>query len=263
MNKILLLIVFSVLFLFACKHEPESPSEGPEIPQAGCKLQKKILKNSNQSYTYEYDSEGRISKYTELWNDVPRTWNVFHYSGKRMVSRESWSDYPNSTLKMERLDTLIYNDKGLISEKRVLIPKDNLSVKTIYQYVYNSDGLPVESRVVDAVANETILSHKYFWENGNIAGKEDYAGDFGDLMHEWVYEYGTGLNPEKIVAMYPEHPDYQSENLEKAMNATDYTGLLDLLCNPCFHNYDLNEQDLPTRIHYGWGKEIELIWDCP
>lgn len=179
-----------------------------------------------------------------------------------MTSRETWTDYPSSPLKMTRLDTLIYNNEGRIIERQVLEPEDNFSVHLIYKYAYDDAGFPVTSQTYYPATNEYWSSYKYLWENGNIVKKEDYEGDFEYLEHEWFYEYGPGLNHEKIAAMFPEYPEYQNNNVVKFMSAKDYTGLLDLLCNPCVHQYDLNDYNLPTRIHYGWDNEIELIWDC-
>ncbi|MCF8244217.1 MAG: hypothetical protein K9J37_03445 [Saprospiraceae bacterium] len=77
--------------------------------------------------------------------------------------------------------------------------------------------------------NEYWSSHKYIWENGNIKKKEDYDGEFGQLEHEWFYEYSNALNYQFVLGLFPEYPEYLTKNMGKSTMAKDYTGLLDLI----------------------------------
>ncbi len=262
MYKIIFISTILVFSCLGCQKDPNPPINFP-VDLPNCRLLGSSQKGEFRSYTYEYDASGRLIKQIEKWNGVDRLWYVLNYDGDKLISREHWSEYPNSPIEMVRLDSLVYNDIGQIIEKRELLPNDNFSTHLIYFYEYDSNELPIKSRTFYPTNNEFWSSHKYIWEDGNITKKEDYEGEFGQLEHEWFYEHGDALNYQLILGLIPEHPEYRTTNMVKSSMAKDYTGLLDLICNPCKTNYKVNDEGLPTSIHYEWDEHpILLEWEC-
>lgn len=263
------LLFYTLLFtaLFACKHEPQNPAVNPtqgDPSLPNCHLLRSSYKdNPAMEYVFEYDSFGRLVKRLELWNGALRVWHVLRYDdNSRLQAREQWTAYTGSPVKMVYYDTLLYNAEGQVAERRVLDPENNFAPKFIYDYSYDADGYPVKSRTYYVPSNTYFFSYEYTWTDGNLTRKTDYAGDFGALRHEWFYEYAPFINPERLCTVFPENPEYRSRNVVKTMSAKDYTGLLDLICNPCKHSYTPNPYAVPVRIKYGWGDELELEWDC-
>lgn len=259
-------LIFSLIFVagvFACKHEPLNP---PLDPQDGslpdCQLLSSTPKNAARQYMYQYDSLGRLASRLELWSGALRVWHILRYSGDRLVAREMWTAYTVGEPKMNFYDTLLYNTAGQISEVRTLQPDNGFTAYVIDDYTYDAAGRPISSRAFYPSEGKYLFSKRYTWENGNIVKIEDYSGGFAQLLHEWFYEYNTGINPEQLATLFPETPENQNRNLVRTTRATDYTGLLDLECNPCEHKYVLNPQGLPVLIRYGWDNEIMFEWDC-
>lgn len=262
MKRNLLICALAFFALTGCEKESSpSPDSGSGLPD--CKLISLSQENSFRSYTFEYDSTGRLVKENEKWNGTLRLWSVMRYENGQLVAREHWTNYPSQSVALASYDTLIYNGLGQIEEKRVYHGPDAPDPHLVYFYEYDTEGFPVKSRLFYPAGNEYWSSRKYFWENGNLTKIEDYGGNFQGLEHEWFYEYGKALNYQKQLAMFPEHPEYQSVNMVSKMKANDYTGLLDFICNPCHHKYEVNSDGLPKVIKYGWDEnKTYLDWDC-
>ncbi|MCF8244218.1 MAG: hypothetical protein K9J37_03440 [Saprospiraceae bacterium] len=141
MKKIIFAITTLMLSCIGCKKEHNPPINFP-VDLPNCKLLVSSQQGDFGSYTYEYNASGRLTKQIEKWNGVDRLRYILNYDGDRLVSRELWTEYPNETPKMASFDSLIYNNAGQISERRVLSPSDNFSIHLVYSYEYNSDGLP-------------------------------------------------------------------------------------------------------------------------
>ncbi len=257
-----LILITALLGLFSCKKESNNQVI-PATNNIACKLVGQSQAGDYKTYAYEYDSNGRIQKMIEKWNGVERIWYIMHYEGERMVSREQWTHYPDAEEVFIRLDTFIYDDQGRLIEKRELMPGENNAIHLVYKYENGPIGLPISSTTYYPNNNEYWSSHKYFWENGNIVKIEDYRGEFEQLEHEWFLEYSGALNYERVLGAFPEVPEYKTINMVKSSEAKDYTGLLDLLCNPCKTNFEVNEKGLPVSIKYEWDdKPIILEWEC-
>ncbi len=100
---------------------------------------------------------------------------------------------------------------------------------------------------------------RYYWRNDNIVQVNHLDGK-RNLRYEFFYEYDykpnyQRNNPHFIIYTYT----WSKHNVIK-FSAKDYTGLLDLACNPCHTNYFYNSSGLPTRVIYDWSRALEITY---
>ncbi len=250
-------LIFTLLL--ACKHDPVQPNGSI------CQLVKLTRPGSTLTtenvLQFEYDAAGNLIRQNEFFDDSLWHWTILNYDNGRLLAREYWDNYKQiPTLNSK--DSLIYNSLGQISEVWIFWPTNATTPHYKDFYEYDAQGLPVKTRYFSSTSNKVLLSYRYFWENGNITKVEDYAGDFGALQHEWFYEYSDVLNYQRILKLTPEYPQYLTQNMVSRSSAKDYTGLLDLICDPCQTSFWANNDHYPERIKYGWGETEVLVWDC-
>ncbi len=263
MKPTVLISAFAFLLLCNCKKEQNSQELPTAAELPSCKLVGKHQEGDYKTYSYEYGSNGKLYKLIEKWNGTDRIWFVFNYNNDKLVSRQQYTHYPNAEEVFIRIDSFVYNDKGFLIEKIELLPGENNKIHLVYKFENDDNGQVISSTTFYPTNDEYWSSHKYFWENGNIIKIEDYSGEFQQLEHEWFLEYDTAFNYEKVIGAFPESPENNTLNMVKKGEAKDYTGLLDLLCNPCETSFLLNDKNLPVSIKHGWDDKPEILeWTC-
>lgn len=172
--RILLPTLILSLLLIACKKNKD---------QNNCILDKVELSsnNSTQTDTYEYDTQGRISKIINTFSGIRH----FEYFTDSVVITT------NNIREVYLLDS-----KGLaISSKTTFFPNPN-SLQDDYLYSYNADGYLIEER--------HIFSQVYN----------------GDVLRDTAFNYYTILNGNVVVNNYtkaaqPMYIEYSSDLLSQ------------------------------------------------
>ena len=257
----LICILCGIAGVIACRRDPVAdPADPKAFPN--CRLLSCSYESGYSVYRYEYDNAGRLITRFELRKGIVQKWINFRYSDKGLTAREYWSQYAPDSAMRYQIDTLLYNTVGQIKEVRQWKSIHNFTGPDIRDYSYDENGLPVESRRFFKNNTSVDYSYKYTWENGNLTKIEYFAGEFGAPMFVFDLTYASGLNYKRLASDFPEEPEYNSRNLVRQSKTTDYTGLLDPLCNPCKNQYKLNRNHLPLLIIPESGNPAILEWDC-
>ncbi|MFY0592562.1 hypothetical protein [Roseivirga sp.] len=232
---------------------------------------KEIVNSSNETYTeteeFTYDTENRIkSVLRTISSDPDLVWDgeliEFQYAGDLLMSRTHMY-LPSDTI-YQQIDYTYYSD-GKLHEQRFSYPyTGELSVQWIKEYQYNSNGLVESTRSYNPNTTDPQSSNRYFWQNGNISKIETYYHE--TLRYEADFTYDNARN---YKLGNPYFNDYEASitnnNNITQVRYTDYSGLLDLACNPCNYSYEYNENALPVKVNgpTSYSFTLSISYDIP
>lgn len=260
MKKYLLLVVFLVA-VASCDNEFD--------PSASFNFQvRQIVVNHNdyrQVKNFNYNSNGQL---LSVINSQERTNSAldysdvtsFIYSNDQLVFKTFRYE---STDTLHRQDSIAYLGNGLVSEIHSAYVYDGvMRVQWINKFEYNDDGRLAKRISYSPTSTDTESSNVFYWKNGNVVKIEHFYR--GSLHYESFYEYDNSIN---YTLNNPYFSDYEM-SLSNRNNVTrseykDYTGLLDLACNPCNTSYEYNDFNLPKSVTYHWGRKFDITYDIP
>lgn len=166
-----------------------------------------------------------------------------------------------STGELHRQDSLTYLGNGLV-DRLYSAYSDNgtMIVSWVSEFEYNDDGTLKQRTSYNPRSTDTQVSNRYYWGNGNIIKIETYS--YGTLRYEASYQYDNASN---YKLGNPFFSDFEfspvSKNNVTRVKYTDYSGLLDLACNPCNFSYEYNEFNLPKKVTYDWSSVDYITYD--
>ena len=96
------------------------------------------------------------------------------------------------------------------------------------------------------------------WNDGNIVLVE-VVDEADNLLHEFSYTYDDKINYKNSLPLYIRDPLNWTKSNITQMSARDFTGLLDLVCNPCSFSYKYNLDERPVEIeaYDDWKFKLE------
>lgn len=258
MKKNLLLILFFVS-LSACENQIN--------PLITTDFQvKQIISEAGdqrQVKDFTYGSGGKLLSVihdfntNEGANEFIETTNFFYDNEQLLFKTFSYQ----STGELHRQDSLTYLGNGLI-DRLYSAYSDNgtMIVSWVSEFEYNDDGTLKQRTSYNPRSTDTRVSNRYYWSNGNIVKIEAYS--YETLRYEASYKYDGASN---YKLGNPFFSDFEFGTITKnnitQVKYTDYSGLLDLACNPCNFSYEYNEFNLPKKVTYDWSSVDYIIYD--
>lgn len=216
------------------------------ISESGDQRQAKDFTYSNNgkllSVIHDFNTNEGANEYVETTN--------FLYDNEQLIFKiYSYQ----ATNVLHRQDSLTYFRNGLIDKLYAAYPENgSMIVSWINEFEYNADGTIKQRTSYNPTSPDTGLSNRYYWSNGNIIKIEHYYQDA--LRYEVSYQY-DGASNYKLGNPFFSNFEFSAttKNNITQVEYTDYSGLLDLACNPCSFSYEYNEFNLPKKVTYNWG----------
>lgn len=244
------ILIFLSLLLLSCSDESLSPNE----------LLLQTIEytsqntNASRTETFIYNEASLVSEVQESQNGYIYE---ISYDGSSPVSISQYSDG-----ELFQQDKIIYSETGNIVKIELSTPNDSgdLEAKWIYDYLYDDNDQVIQRTSKFVTTGEDVSLEKYFWSGGVVTKQEVYEQP-DVLAHEYSYKYDNKKNYKKGIPTYLIDPlNWSDHNVTKS-EATDYTGLLDLICYECNNDYKYNSDDYPTEIVLGWGTTLTLTYE--
>lgn len=163
--------------------------------------------------------------------------------------------------EIHRLDSITYYANGLIYAVHSSYNYEgNMRPSWVSEYTYNDNGTVRSRTSYNPISLDTEVSDRYYWENGNVVKIEHFYGDA--LQYESFYLYDNAQN---YKLGNPFFSDYEislaNQNNITQARYKDYSGLLDLACNPCNTSYEYNDFNLPEKVTHDWGSVLHITYD--
>ncbi|OEK01593.1 hypothetical protein BFP97_08710 [Roseivirga sp. 4D4] len=256
-----LLLALSLTFIYSCEND------GIIDPNfTGNFLISQIVSqqgDQRQQQGFSYNSNGRLlsvidnrntnnpsNEYVEVTN--------FIYANDQLILK-TFRYQP--TDEIHRQDSITYYGNGLIHEVHSSYNSEGtMKPSWVSEYVYNDNGTLRSRTSYNPISLDTEVSNRYYWENGNVVKIEHFYGDA--LQYESFYLYDNAQN---YKLGNPFFSDYEislaTQNNITQARYKDYSGLLDLACNPCNTSYEYNDFNLPKKVTYHWGTELSISYD--
>lgn len=157
--------------------------------------------------------------------------------------------------------TITYNASGTIRDIEVAYYDDTEEVTSTSSYAYEYDS---RNRVKElwtrwGSASDLTLGQRFHWSGNNIR-QVDYLDEDGELMHEFFYKYDNRKNYQRGLPASIYDPVLWGDHNIVEFSAKDYTGLLDLACNPCNTQYQYNLSGYPVSVTYDWGEDQNITY---
>ncbi len=258
MKKSLFLILLFVS-LSACENQI-NPSLAADfqikqiISESGDQRQLKDFAYSNSgnllSVVHDFNTNQGANEYVETTN--------FLYDNEQLTFK-TFSYQSNGEL--HRRDSLTYFGNGLIDKLYSAYSENGtMVVSWVSEFEYNDDGTIKQKTSYNPTSPDTELSNRYYWSNGDIIKIESYYQDA--LRYEASYQY-DGASNYKLGNPFFSNFEFSAatKNNITQVKYTDYSGLLDLACNPCTLSYEYNELNLPKKVTYNWGSIDYITYD--
>ena len=218
------------------EHFSSDKSEGVEIFNYKDSLLNQV--DDQRSYAkykeFIYDNEDRLQEiltYQTDDNTLLSRDSIAYHKNQRIEKIYKFNINVSTEVELSSIEELFYDRNGYLSEK-------------VTGYDFDIEYKSVE---------------RYRWKNNNIVQVDHLDGKL-NLRYEYFYEYDHKFNyqlnnPHFIIYTYT----WSKNNVIK-FSAKDYTGLLDLACNPCHTNYFYNSSGLPTDVIYDWGRALKITY---
>ncbi len=256
-----LLPVFGLLLICSCENE-----EIIDHNFTGNFLVSQLVSeqgDQRQVQDFSYDSNGRLLTVIDNRNtNNPSNEYIevtdFIYENDQLTLKTF--SY-QSTDEIHRQDSITYYGNGLIHEVHSSYNSGGvMRLSWVSEYTYNDDGTLRSRTSYNPVSLDTEVSNRYYWEYGNVVKIEHFYGDA--LQYESFYLYDNAQN---YKLGNPFFSDYEvslaTQNNITQARYKDYSGLLDLACNPCNTSYEYNDFNLPERVTYDWGSALNITYD--
>lgn len=212
-----------------------------------------IITNQDDDYSqvdsFSYDANGKLVSVTTVHRSDPdfignQELIEFQYNGDVLINK---THRYLSTDTIHRQVSFTYLSNGALHQALHAYPYTGImEVQWIDTYAYNTDGSLKKKTSVNPNSTDTESSNQYYWKNGNVNKIESYYN--GQLRYESFYKYDRSINFKKG------NPFFSNYEISLATNNNiieieykDYSGLLDLACNPCSYSYEYNDYNLPTQ----------------
>ncbi len=217
--------------------------------------------DQNQIHDFEYDTNGKL---VSVFNSINTNTNElievtdFLYEANQLALITLRYQ---STDTLSRQDSITYLGNGLVDKVYSAYNYEgNMVVSWIRQHQYDNNRKLKAQLFYSPSSPENQLSQRYYWQNGNVTKIEHYNGN--TLSYESSYTYDNKPN---YKLNNPFFSDYElsmaSKNNITKVEYTDYSGLLDLACNPCNYAYEYNDFNLPKKVTNGWGSTAYITYD--
>lgn len=212
---------------------------------------------SEWSVNYFYSSDGDLIMIEDLFSLGRRT--EIEYEGSRV---KEYLTYSMDDEKLIFRDSVAYNADGTIKAKyNFLINRgEDLPLAYIYEYEYNSDGKLDKHSTFMVHRQEYLRVNKYHWKKGNVIKVEEFD-EKGKLKHVVHYKYDNKSNYRNKLSPALNTSPYVSKNNITKMEVDDYTGTIDLVCNPCKSKYKYNKENYPISIKSDGGLVTKLYYE--
>ncbi|HAA11650.1 MAG TPA: hypothetical protein DCE41_08100 [Cytophagales bacterium] len=156
---------------------------------------------------------------------------------------------------------ITYNLSGAVREVEVQYFDENgeVTATTHYAYEYDSRNRIREIWGTRSSASNYSFGRRFHWSQGNIS-QVDFLDEDRELMHEFFYKYDGRNNYQRGLPTSIYNPLLWGDHNIVEMSAEDYTGLLDLACNPCKTKYRYNLAGYPVSVTQEWGEDQTITY---
>lgn len=217
--------------------------------------------DQNQVHDFEYDTNGKL---VSVFNNINTNTNEFIEVTDFLYETNQLTFITlgyQSTDTIIRQDSITYLGNGLLDKVYSAYNYEgNMVVSWIRKNEYDNDGKLRIQTSYGPASPENQVSQRYYWKDGNIVKIESYNGN--TLRYESSYKYDNRPN---YKLNNPFFNDYElslaNKNNLTRVEYTDYSGLLDLACNPCNYAYEYNDFNLPKKVTNGWGSTSYITYD--
>ncbi|MBO3698325.1 hypothetical protein [Roseivirga sp. E12] len=254
-----LLLTLLLLSFWACENEID-PSRVADFT-----VSKIVIEQGDQRQVqdFNYNTNGKlVSVINDInanvgSNEYIEVTNFLYENNQLAFKTYSYQ----STDTVHRQDSLTYYGNGKIHKVYSSYAYGGIMAPNwVSEYTYNDDGTLRSRTSYNPTSPDTEVSNRFYWENGNVVKTEHSYGDA--LMYEVFYQYDNYPN---YKLGNPFFSDYEislanRNNLAQA-RYKDYSGLLDLACNPCNYSYEYNDFNLPKKVTYDWGSSAYITYD--
>lgn len=254
--RIFILILVNCFLIIGCNKDDDSDSISSTNGTVLISAERLNEGSNTYSEIFDYDNSGVLSNVQSFYENSENS--GYNYTLNYIDNQLQTIDrikIEDQTLFSK--DSLSYDDNGRL-EKIFLINRqggDELDVFYTYEFAYDD-----ENRIVSetTIGDFFIWKDSFHWEGNNIVQKDQFGED--GLMHSFFYIYDDKINPKRDLPYYFKQPIFQSQNNVIEESAIDFTGILDLYCNPCKHEYKYNLDNVPVEIQYEWGRTIKFTY---
>ncbi len=217
--------------------------------------------DQNQVQDFEYDTNGKLVSVNHNINTNSNEFievTDFIYENNQLALK---TFRYQSTDTLHRQDSIAYLGNGQIDKiYSAYNYEGNMVVSWVRQYEYDNNGKLRVQTSYNPTSPENQISERYYWKDGNVDKIESYNGN--TLRYESSYTYDNKPN---YKLNNPFFSDFElslanKNNLTKVAY-TDYSGLLDLACNPCNYGYEYNDFNLPKKVTYDWGSTLYITYE--
>lgn len=260
-------ICLSLLIIFALSCENDTTPLDVE----NFFIQEIISSHENDDYVqrddFSYDVNGRLISVTrDLSYDIDLVGNreivEFQYEGDRLISK---THRYNSTDTLHRQVSYTYLPNGRLYQASHAYPYTGvMEVQWVDTYEYNTDGTLRKQTSVNPNSTDTGSSNQFYWKNGNVSKIETYYNS--QLHYESYFTYDNATNYRKGNPFFHDYEiSLATRNNIKKVRYEDYSGFLDLACNPCSYSYEYNDLNLPTKVTgpLPFGKTQSIFYEIP
>jgi hypothetical protein len=245
-SHISVLILFATVILAACQDDDlpltaTDPKldyyiESFDVDGLGFDPQMKV--------TYEYDNNGKVSKYTVLtFNPDVGTLKELRYFDFTYVSNRA--DKINGFLAEEATPYVVYSYAYSADGSVSKISETNSASGINSEAIFSYDGSDNSVKVAYTFSNGGSFEYEFFHEAGNIVSDKTTKGS--QLCSDGEYTYDQHINPFNNLG----YVDYLLTNLSannKLTEDVNYVACAFPSLVPESYSYEYNEKGYPTTI---------------
>ena len=255
-------VLFACFFVVSCDSNEMEYSQGSRLERIERVQNDEVVWQE----VYRYNEENQVIEIEQDTEDGFRY--IIEYEGGRVLQILHHKKDLNFIVHK---DSLVYNASDRIKNHYYVFYSwetgERLSIGQI-DYEYSSIG--VLERMIHQVRDEREGEpriEQLFWSADGVRKVAHYRGN--QLRFEFFYTYDNKVNVQRLDPRSLTNPVNSGQYNLISSSARDYTGLLDLACNPCEWSYTYNRQGLPVRLigHFGselryWYSEVESDSKC-
>lgn len=217
----------------------------------------------SQTENFSYDVNGKlisISRDIQYAPDLIGYQELieFQYDDDILVSKTHGYQ---STDTLHRQVSFTYLPNGAVHQaSHAYAYTGVMEVQWMDTYEYNADGSLRKKTSINPNSTDTEISSQYYWKNGNVSKIQNYNN--GVLRYESLHSYDDKINFRKGNPFFSDYDIGLANNNNMIKTEyIDYSGLLDLACNPCSTSYEYNNYNLPTKIYEAWGQVRSIFYE--
>ena len=253
MMKKLFFILWFVIVLVSCSKDIIN-TNGTRLVAIDYQQSNSIISTWKELFEYE---NGRITKIEDLYS-LRKRYEII-YTNNQL---QEYSTYIISDNTLAFRDSVAYNQNGTIRAVYNFItnPSSDTPLLFIDEFEYSDDGKIITKKNFSVAREMYRSTERYYWNENNIE-KTEYYNEEGILIYETSTTYDSKINYKKDIPIYVlSPPGWNANNIIKS-SLRDYTGAIDVACNPCETEYKYNLDDYPVFIEHHEGRQLNLSYE--